>query len=187
MRQYDPVIRVNSQSGKGGVAFLVENELGFRLPRRLQIAFSQVIQTITDQTGEEISSREIAAKFLETYVNPPETLIYESHQTIPCEEVDRERYRFTFTYDGEQRTCEANGSGPLGACVQALLDTFGLAYDIKDYSEHSMESGSNSSAAAYILANKPNGEELFGVGKSRSITKASILGLVAAINRSLAG
>ncbi len=185
-RQYDPVIRVNSQSGKGGVAFLVENELGFRLPRRLQVAFSQVIQKVTDETGEEIPSQEIAARFTDTYVNPPAKLIYDSHKPIECNEPDLERYRFVFTYDGETHTVEANGNGPLDACVHVLTETFGLAYDIKDYSEHAMESGSDSSAAAYILAKKPNGDELFGVGKSKSITKASIMALVAAINRSLA-
>lgn len=184
-RQYDPVIRVNSQSGKGGVAFLVENELGFRLPRRLQIAFSQVIQKITDETGEEIPSGEIANKFVETYINPPAKLVYESHKPVECEEEDLERYQFTFTFKGEQHTVEANGNGPLDAVVHVLTETFGLAYDIKDYSEHAMESGSDSSAAAYILAKKPNGEELYGVGKSKSITKASIKALVSAINRSL--
>ena len=184
-RQYDPVIRVNSQSGKGGVAFLVENELGFKLPRRLQVAFSQVIQRITDESGEEISSGAIAATFMETYVNPPSKLVYHSHKPIECEDDDLERYRFVFSYDGDEQTIEANGNGPLDACVHVLTETFGLAYDIKDYSEHAMEAGSDSSAAAYILAKKPNGEELYGVGKSKSITKASIQALVSAINRSL--
>ena len=185
-RQYDPVIRVNSQSGKGGVAYLVEHELGFRLPRRLQIAFSQVIQSITDETEEEMAASDIANKFVETYVNPPATLVYESHKPIDCDEEDLERYRFAFTFKGEQKTVEANGNGPLDACVHVLTETFGLAYDIKDYQEHAMEAGSDSSAAAYILAKRPDGTELFGVGQHKSITKASILALVSAINRSLA-
>ena len=185
-RQYDPVIRVNSQSGKGGVAFLVENELGFRLPRRLQVAFSQVIQSFTDKSGEEMPAGEIAAKFVETYINPPATLIYESHKPIECNEPDLERYQFSFTFKGEQHTVEANGNGPLDACVHVLTETFGLAYDIKDYQEHAMEAGSDSSAAAYILAKRPDGTELFGVGHHKSITKASILALVSAINRTLA-
>ncbi len=185
-RQYDPVIRVNSQSGKGGVAFLVENELGFRLPRRLQIAFSQVIQKITDASGEEMPAGEIAAKFIETYVTPPAQLIYKSHRPIDCEQEEMERYRFVFEFKGIEKTVEANGNGPLDACVHVLTESFGLAYDIKDYQEHAMETGSDSSAAAYILAKKPDGTELFGVGQSKSITKASILALVSAINRSLA-
>jgi 2-isopropylmalate synthase len=184
-RQYDPVIRVNSQSGKGGVAFLVESELGFRLPRRLQVAFSHVIQKITDSTGEEMPSGEIAAKFLETYVNPPALLAYHSHKPIDCDQEDLERYRFVFEFKGDKRMVEANGNGPLDACVHVLTETFGLAYDIKDYQEHAMETGSDSAAAAYILAKKPDGSELFGVGQSKSITKASILALVSAINRSL--
>lgn len=185
-RQYDPVIRVNSQSGKGGVAFLVENELGFRLPRRLQVAFSKVVQKITDTTGVEMPAGEIAAKFVETYLQPPAQLVYESHKPIECDEPDMERYQFVFSFKGDTQTIEANGNGPLDACVHVLTETFGLAYDIKDYQEHAMESGSGSSAAAYILAKKPDGSELFGVGQSKSITKASILALVAAINRSLA-
>jgi 2-isopropylmalate synthase len=184
-RQYDPVIRVNSQSGKGGVAFLVESELGFRLPRRLQVAFSQVIQKITDETGEEIGSHEIATKFLETYINPTATLVYRSHKPIESDKENLERYRFEFTYQGKEHTIEGEGNGPLDACVHVLTETFGLHYDIKDYNEHAMESGSDSSAAAYILAQKPNGDELYGVGTSKSITKASIMALVAAINRSL--
>ncbi len=150
-RQYDPVIRVNSQSGKGGVAFLVESELGFRLPRRLQIAFSQVIQKITDASGEEMPAGEIASRFLETYVNPPASLVYHSHKPIECDQEDMERYRFVFEFKGNQHTVEANGNGPLDACVHVLTETFGLAYDIKDYQEHAMETGSDSAAAAYIL------------------------------------
>ena len=183
-RQYDPVIRVNSQSGKGGVAFLVENELGFRMPRRMQVAFSKVIQKITDETGEEIQSGEIAKKFLETYIDPPAKLKYVSHKPIEGDD-DLEHYRLAFSFNGEERTVDASGNGPLDACVHMLTETFGLSYDIKDYSEHAMEAGSGSSAAAYILAQKPNGEELFGAGKSKSITKASIMALVSAINRSL--
>ncbi len=186
-RQYDPVIRVNSQSGKGGVAFLVENELGFRLPRRLQVAFSQIIQKITDDTGEEIQSSQIAAKFLETYVNPPPVLVYQSHKPIESIQEELERYQFEFDFKGESHTVQGEGNGPLDACVHVLTDTFGLQYDIKDYNEHAMEAGSSSAAAAYVLAKKPNGDELYGVGKSKSITKASIMALVAAINRSLAG
>ncbi|MFC1757215.1 alpha-isopropylmalate synthase regulatory domain-containing protein, partial [Planctomycetota bacterium] len=185
-RQYDPVIRVNSQSGKGGVAFLVEHELGFRLPRRLQVAFGKVVQSITEKTGEEMQAGEIATAFVETYITPQATLVYESHKPIECDEPELERYRFVFTFKGEQHTIEANGNGPLDACVHVLTETFGLAYDIKDYQEHAMEAGSDSSAAAYILAKRPDGTELFGVGQHKSITKASILALVSAINRSLA-
>ena len=184
-RQYDPVIRVNSQSGKGGVAFLVENELGFRMPRRMQIAFSRVIQKITEETGEEIQPNEIAAKFLETYINPPAKLVYVSHKPLECDVEDLERYEFVLSFNGEEHKVQSNGNGPLDACVHVLTETFGLSYDIKDYSEHAMEAGSGSAAAAYILAQKPNGEELFGAGKSKSITKASIKAMVAAINRSI--
>ncbi len=184
-RQYDPVIRVNSQSGKGGVAYLVESELGFHLPRRLQVAFSQVIQKITDATGQEIPAREVAAKFIETYVNPPATLVYHSHTPVECEIEDQERHRFTVTYQGNKQDIVGQGAGPLDALVHALMEQYGLAVDIQDYQEHAMEAGSDSSAAAYILVKTADNHELFGVGQHKSITKASILGLVAAINRSL--
>ncbi len=185
-RQYDPVIRVNSQSGKGGVAFLIESELGFQLPRRLQIAFSQVIQKITDTTGREIPSHEVAAKFLETYVNPKSTLSYHSHTPIECTAEDQERYRFSITYRGNKSEIEGQGAGPLDAFIHAITESYGLACDILDYHEHALEAGSDSLAVAYILVKTTDGQELFGVAKHRSITKASLLGLVAAINRSLA-
>lgn len=186
-RQYDPVIRVNSQSGKGGVAFLVESELGFRLPRRLQVAFSKVIQEITDTTGKEMASHDIAGKFVDTYLNPPAKLEYKTHKPLERDDdEDLELHRFQIVFDGEEHTLDGEGNGPLDALVHALTEKFGLAYDIKDYQEHAMESGSDSSAAAYILAKKPDGTDLYGVGQHKSITKASILALVAAINRSLA-
>lgn len=184
-RQYDPVIRVNSQSGKGGVAFLVEHELGFRLPRRLQIAFSQVIQKVTDSTQQEMPAHEIANKFIETYVKPPQTLAYHAHAAEECEIEDQERYRFTITYRDKKQDITGQGSGPLDALVLALTEKFGLAFDIQDYQEHALEAGSDSSAAAYVLVKTADGRELFGVGQHKSITKSSILALVAAINRSL--
>lgn len=184
-RQYDPVIRVNSQSGKGGVAFLVEHELGFRMPRRLQIAFSQVIQKVTDRTGQEMPAHEIANKFIETYLKPPQTLIYHAHAPVDCDIEDQERYRFTVSYRDEKQDIVGQGAGPLDALVHALTEKFGLAFDIQDYQEHALEAGSDSSAAAYILVKTADGRELFGVGQHKSITKSSILALVAAINRSL--
>ncbi len=186
-RQYDPVIRVNSQSGKGGVAFLVENELGFQLPRRLQIAFSQVIQKITDQTGREIQAKEVADRFVDTYVHPPASLQFHSHTPLECDTEEEERYRFTVTFRGDKLDVEGQGSGPMDAFVCAIRNQFALACDILDYHEHAMEAGSDSSAAAYVLIRTPDGQELFGVGQHKSITKASLLGLVAAINRSIMG
>lgn len=183
-RQYDPVIRVNSQSGKGGVAFLVEQELGFQLPRRLQVAFSQVIQKLTDESGREITSKEVADRFVQTYIQPPATLIYHSHTPVECQNSDEERYRFSVSFKDEKKDIEGQGSGPLDAFVHAIRDSYSLSCDILDYHEHAMEAGSDSTAAAYILVRTPDGQELFGVGQHRSITKASLLGLVAAINRS---
>ncbi len=184
-RQYDPVIRVNSQSGKGGVAFLVEHELGFRLPRRLQVAFSKVIQRITDSSGVEISGPEVAEHFRATYLEPQGPLQYVSHKLLPSDDDDVERFEFEVIYKSEKATVQGQGGGPLDSLVHALTDRFGLAYDIVDYSEHALESGSDSKAAAYILVKAPSGEELFGVGEHKSITKASLKGLVAAINRAV--
>ena len=184
-RQYDPVIRVNSQSGKGGVAFLIESELGFQLPRRLQIAFSQIIQKITDATGREIPAHEVAAKFMEVYVRPVETLTYHSHTPIDCSDEEQERYRFAVTFRGQNSEILGQGAGPLDALVHALQEAYGLSCDVLDYHEHAMEAGSDSTAVAFILSRTNGGQELFGVGQHRSITKASLLGLVTSINRSL--
>jgi 2-isopropylmalate synthase len=184
-RQYDPVIRVNSQSGKGGVAYVIESELGFQLPRRLQIAFSQIIQKVTDSTGREIPAHEIAQRFLDTYVRPSAKLTYHSHVPIECSAEDQERYRFSVTYQDTKADVEGQGSGPLDSFVHAITEAFGVSCDIQDYHEHAMEAGSDSIAAAYILIRTTDNKELFGVGQHRSITKASLLALVAAINRSL--
>ena len=96
-----------------------------------------------------------------------------------------ERFRFEVVYKGQAATVEGQGSGPLDSLVHALTDKFSLAYDIVDYQEHALESGSDSSAAAYILVKSPSGEELYGAGQHKSITKASLRGLVAAINRAI--
>ncbi|MEZ6074527.1 MAG: alpha-isopropylmalate synthase regulatory domain-containing protein [Pirellulaceae bacterium] len=151
----------------------------------MQIAFSQVVQKVTDATGQEMSARDVAAKFVETYMKPTETLIYHSHAPVDCDTEDQERHRFTVSYQGDKQEITGQGAGPLDAMVNALTERFGLAVDIQDYHEHAMEAGSDSSAAAYVLVKTADGQELFGVGQHKSITKASILGLVAAINRSL--
>ena len=185
-RQYDPVIRVNSQSGKGGVAFIVEKELGFRLPRPLQIQFSKIIQQVAEQTERELPAREIGAKFLEEYVNPTSTLVYKTHKPIErAIDEDLERYRFDVEFKGASYELHGEGNGPLDSFLAAIKDQFGLAFDIKDYQEHAMEAGSDSAAAAYVLVKNSQGNELFGVGQSKSITKACLLALVSAINRSL--
>jgi len=186
-RQYDPVIRVNSQSGKGGVAFLVEKELGFRLPRPLQIEFSKTIQGITEETGRELPAREIGARFMAEYVKPPETLKYLAHTSVErAEDEDLERFRFKVEFKKTEHEVFGEGNGPLDAFVAAVKNQFGLAFDIKDFQEHAMEAGSGSAAAAYVLVQDSQGADIYGVGQSKSITKASLLALVAAINRSLA-
>ena len=187
-RQYDPVIRVNSQSGKGGVAFIVEKELGYRLPRPLQIEFSKSIQRVTEETGKELPAREIGAQFIASYVTPPATLKYQTHTPVErSEDDDMERYRFKVEFENAEHEVFGEGNGPLDAFLSAVRSEFGLAFDIKDYQEHAMESGSDSAAAAYVLVQTSKGTNLYGVGQSKSITKASILALVSAINRSLNG
>lgn len=185
-RQYDPVIRVNSQSGKGGVAFIIEKELGFRLPRPLQVEFSKTIQKMTEASGKELPAREIGAKFVEDYVTPVATLKYTSHKPVDSGDNEFERYRFDVQFKSAEHELIGDGNGPLDAFLAAIKDQFSLAFDIKDYQEHAMESGSDSAAAAYVLVENAKGQERYGVGQSKSITKASLLALVAAINRSIA-
>ncbi|MEC8555584.1 MAG: 2-isopropylmalate synthase [Planctomycetota bacterium] len=185
-RQYDPVIRVNSQSGKGGVAFLVESELGFRLPRQLQISFSKLVQEVTDKSGKEMSAVEIANFFTNTYLEPQETLAYLSHTPVAgAGHSSLERFEFAVRWESKSEIILGEGTGPLDAFVNAIGEKFEIACDVKDYSEHSMESGSDSYAAAYVLISS-EGNEVYGVGKHQSIVKASIGGVVSAINRSMA-
>ncbi|WP_286178493.1 2-isopropylmalate synthase [Arthrobacter sp. SLBN-53] len=181
-RTYEAVIRVNSQSGKGGVAYIMKADHGLALPRRLQIEFSQAIQQITDGEGGEVSPKEIWDAFSQEYLQPIVPL-ERIRQKVDAAEVDGGTDTITATVlvNGEEREIVGAGNGPLAAFVDAV-GAIGFNVNVLDYSEHAMSSGEEAQAAAYVEASI-DGRTVWGVGIATSITTASLRAVVSAVNR----
>ncbi|MDL9937581.1 2-isopropylmalate synthase [Gordonia sp. ABSL1-1] len=181
-RSYEAVIRVNSQSGKGGVTYIMKADHGMNLPRRLQIEFSREIQKITDGEGGEVNPKEMWDVFAENYLQPIWPL-ERMRQKVDAAEVDGGEDTITaiVKVEGNEREITGTGNGPLAAFVDALSTT---GYDVRvlDYSEHALTAGGDASAAAYVEA-EVNGETVWGVGVASSITTASLRAVVSAVNR----
>ncbi len=181
-RNYEAVIRVNSQSGKGGVAYIMKADHGMSLPRRLQIEFSREIQKLTDGEGGEVSPKEMWDVFAEQYLHPIRPL-ERIRQRVDAAETDGGEDMITAVVkvDGAEREIDGSGNGPVAAFVDAL-STVGFDVRILDYSEHALTAGDDASAAAYVEA-EIGGEAVWGVGVAPSITTASLRAVVSAVNR----
>jgi len=177
-RSYEAVIRVNSQSGKGGVAYVLKSEHHLDLPRRMQIEFSQVVQEVADGEGGEISPTRIWSLFGATYLERTGPLRVLSFSTSSGEQDSIEA---VVTYDGQQRTLTGAGNGPIAAFVHALSD-LGLDVRVLDYAEHATGSGEEAQAASYLEV-AVNGQVLWGCGVHASIVTSSLHALVSAVNR----
>ncbi|MBJ7324408.1 MAG: 2-isopropylmalate synthase [Rhodococcus sp.] len=188
-RTYEAVIRVNSQSGKGGVAYIMKSDHGLNLPRRLQIEFSQAVQRITDGEGGEVSPKEMWDVFAEEYLTPIRPL-ERIKQSVQAAEVDGGTDTITATVkvDGVEQEISGSGNGPLASFVDAL-STIGYDVSVLDYSEHALSAGDDAQAAAYVEASvtSPTGvaTTVWGVGIATSITTASLRAVVSAVNRAL--
>ncbi|HQV19564.1 MAG TPA: 2-isopropylmalate synthase, partial [Gordonia sp. (in: high G+C Gram-positive bacteria)] len=181
-RNYEAVIRVNSQSGKGGVAYIMKADHGMNLPRRLQIEFSREIQKLTDGEGGEVSPKEMWDVFSEEYLMPIVPL-ERMRQRVNASEVDGGEDQITaiVKVDGVEREIEGVGNGPLAAFVNAI-GTVGFDVRVLDYAEHALTSGDDASAVCYVEV-EANGETVWGVGIAPSITTASLRAVVSAVNR----
>jgi len=182
-RTYEAVIRVNSQSGKGGVAYVMKAEHGLDLPRRLQIEFSKTVQLVTEESGTEISPAEMWERFDAEYLAPETPLKLLAHEVTTGD--DGAVITAQLLVDGEHRTAVGRGSGPIDAFVHALKEEVGVAIDIVDYSEHAVSSGSDATAVAYVESQAPDGNIRWGVGLHPSILTASLRAVVSAANRQL--
>ncbi len=182
-RTYEAVIRVNSQSGKGGVAYIMKTDHGLALPRRLQIEFSQVIQKITEGDGGEISPKEMWDAFFEEYLAPVLPLERIKHRVDTSEHDGGTTARIAASVkiDGAKTEISGTGNGPVAAFVDAL-STVGFDVSVLDYSEHAMSAGDDAQAAAYVEASV-HGRTVWGVGIAPSITTASLRAVVSAVNR----
>jgi 2-isopropylmalate synthase len=185
-RTYEAVIRVNSQSGKGGVAYIMKADHGLALPRRLQIEFSQAIQKLTDGEGGEVSPKEMWDVFAEEYLAPLRPL-ERIRQKVTAAEVDggTDTIEAVVKVDGVEREIVGAGNGPLAAFVDAL-GAIGIDVSVLDYSEHALSAGEEAQAAAYVEASIGT-KTVWGVGIAPSITTASLRAVVSAVNRAARG
>jgi 2-isopropylmalate synthase len=182
-RSYDSIIRVNSQSGKGGVAYLLERDHQLVMPRRLQIEFSQVVQAAADITGKELSSQELWELFSREYLAPRSPYVYRSHQLAASTDgADTERLTLQVENEGRPQTWLGQGSGPIDAIVNAI----GLPFDVLSYEEHSRGQGSGANAVSYIEITTRSRRTLFGAGMHPNIITASLLAILSAVNRAIA-
>ncbi|MGQ7245737.1 2-isopropylmalate synthase [Halomonas sp. V046] len=182
-RSYEAVIRVNSQSGKGGICYLLEQEHGIELPRRLSMEFSQVVQEVADRLGKEITSAMIYQAFVDEYLAKTEPFTLVSHRLSSEPDSPTVTLEACIAKDGQRQTISGQGNGPLAAFVKALAAE-GHDVEIIDYHEHSRGQGADAEAIAYVEV-RIGGEAVFGVGSDESITSASIKGVMSAINRNL--
>jgi 2-isopropylmalate synthase len=180
-RSYEAVIRVNSQSGKGGVAFVMKTEHGFDLPRRLQIEFSKTIQHITEDSGTEISPVMMWDAFQTEYLPEAPRYFLNTHELHTQDEVTKVTAQLLV--DGAPTTVTGTGNGPIAAFVDAVKEGLGLKVDVVDYAEHATGQGSDATAVAYVETLREDGSTRWGVGMHHNIITASFRAILRAIER----
>ncbi|NLL76619.1 MAG: 2-isopropylmalate synthase [Clostridiales bacterium] len=186
-REYEPIVRINSQSGKGGVAFVMDTYFGFKLPKGMHKEFANAIQAISEKQGE-VSPDQIMAQFREEYLERKEPIHF---RKLKVDDLSGEttsefdtKVMVIYTDHGVEKSFEAVGNGPIDAVKRGLQEVIGEEMKILDYEEHALQSGSNSQAAAYIhLLDVDTGKVTYGVGVSSNITRASVRAIFSAVNR----
>jgi len=183
-RSYKAIIRINSQSGKGGVAYVLEKEFGYQLPKAMQKEIGRLINTISDEKGTELTAEEIHETFVATYFAPDGSLALEDFRTfhrdgiLVCEA--------KLHHGSESLTIHGEGNGPIAAFVDALRRSQIGEFDVVSYSEHSLGSGADARAVSYVEIQTAAGSLVFGVGSDTNIERASIHAIVSAVNRASA-
>ncbi len=180
-RTYEAIIRVNSQSGKGGVAYLMDFEHNLDLPRGLQVEFSKTVQAITESTGTEIKPGELWDAFTASYLPDDAGVRFISSEVSSKE--NGTSVVAQVLVDGQHRTVTGQGNGPVDALVNGLRAELSLEMTVDDYHEHALTSGAEASAAAYVQATGPGGVQLWGVGIHSSILDATLAAVISAANR----
>ena len=183
-RHYEEVVRINSQSGKGGIAHVLERDHGLRLPRGLQVEFRQIVQRMADQTGEEIGSDQIWRAFSEEYVGatkPYELLRHRSQADSIAE--SEQVLTAVIRDDGRERSVEGEGSGPIDAFTNGLRRELGIEVRVLDYREHAVSRGADALAVCYVEIAAAGGASVYGVGLHASIVTASLEAILSAVNR----
>lgn len=185
-RQYEPIVRINSQSGKGGVAFVMDSCFGFRLPKGMQKEFAEIIQEISEHQGE-VAPEQIMEAFKKNYLDAKEPLHFRTCKIDEKADQDNNEsthVTLTFTDNSIEKTIEGIGNGPIEAVQKAISQEKAINLKVLDYNEHALHSGSNAQAIAYIhLLDIESGRTIYGAGISSNITRASLRALFSAVNR----
>ncbi|MDW3681256.1 2-isopropylmalate synthase [Cupriavidus sp. CV2] len=183
-RSYDAVIRVNSQSGKGGMAYLLEQMHGIYMPRRLQIEFSRAVQSMTDESGLEASADDLYGLFKREYLEHEAPLRYMGHQMV-SDNGGQVEIEVALLRDGEPVSARGRGNGPIDAFVSGLKGALDMPVRVMDYHEHALSSGANAAAACYVEVRVGDSATGFGAGIDANIVTASLKAVVSGVNRHL--
>ena len=181
-RNYEAVVRINSQSGKGGVAFPLEKDHGVSLPRRLQISLSQKIQKLADETGKEISSSQIWEIFEQSYLSPKNNFSYIKHESSSKDEIHT--LELTMNMQNSETLIKGTGNGPIDSFINGLSEKIGMQIKVADYHQTAISSGSDAKAAAYIELEK-DGKTFWGVGINPNTTRASFDAIIVGLSKLL--
>ena len=187
-RQYEPIIRINSQSGKGGAAFVMENNFGYSLPKAMHPEFGAIVQEETDRLGTELLPSQIFELFDKNYLEVDKTYGLLKHtftETGSHGETSQVGFTGVLSYKGGELEISGEGNGPIDAFFNAISELEIGKFHFVDYAEHAITSGSDSQAVCYIHLKTPDGKDAFGVGKSHNINRASIRAILCAINRAI--
>ena len=183
-RSYEGIIRINSQSGKGGVAYVMENEFGYQLPKKMHPEFGKIVQNVTDKEGRELGNNEILDIFTKTYLEANSGIeLIDFASSSPTSKDKNVWCKLTYMCNDKEIVSEGQGNGPIDACKNALSKECQYNFKIKSYSEHSCGEQSSANAVAYIEIETSELETFFGVGVDSDITIASIKALFSALNR----
>jgi len=180
-RSYESIIRINSQSGKGGVAYILEKNYGYQLPKLMHPEIGKIIQQETDKEGRELTTNEIYTIFCNTYFHPVEHITFIYVKLSSKDGVSK--CTLAYKYKGEEITATGTGNGPIDACKNALMQNYQNEFSIKSYSEHSCGDSSQAKAVAYIEIQTKDVYSRYGVGEDNNIATASIKAMFSALNR----
>ena len=185
-REYEPVIRINSQSGKGGAAFVLQQAVGYNLPKEMHPEFGNIVKAAADAYGDELSSRQIVDLFQKKYIDLQGKYALVRHRFTELNEADgtiHSRFEGSITIDGTEKYITGVGNGPIDSFFQALAGVGVTGYKFVNYHEHAVSSGSDAQGICYIELKKVNGDHIFGAGIHANINVAALKGIICAINR----
>ena len=181
-RSYEAVIRVNSQSGKGGFAWVLEQDQGLKLPKKMQAHFSRQVQELADETGRELYAEDIWNVFQKTYcLNTPQHFQLVDYEETRAPNGER-IFAGKIAIDGQEQSVSGRGNGLISSVVSTIRDSFGLSLDIEDYTEHAMGQGTSVKAAAYVECKTADGKTVWGVGIDEDVATASVRAVLSAAN-----